>query len=153
MLEVRPGLLVGSMGDAEAVISRVRSVTKRYTVTHILSVTNYPPDVPAITGGNEGSGVEGAGGSGAASEEGGRSQENSEGVEGAGGSSTASEEGGRSQEERKGAGGKRKKAGGQIKAMFVKLPDMPSSDLLHHFEPCVRFIKEGVEQGTILVHW
>ena len=150
MLEVRPGLLVGSMGDAEAVLSRVRSVTKRYTVTHILSVTNYPPDVPAITGENEGSGVEGAGGSSAASEEGGKSQEESEGVEGGSGSS---EVGGRSQEERKGAGGKRKKAGGQIKAMFVKLPDMPSSDLLHHFEPCVRFIKEGVEQGTILVHW
>lgn len=44
MLEVRPGLLLGSMGDALAVFTRVPSVVKQYHVTHVLSICNQPPE-------------------------------------------------------------------------------------------------------------
>ena len=44
MLEVRPGLLLGSMGDALAVFTRVPSVVARYHVTHVLSLCNEPPE-------------------------------------------------------------------------------------------------------------
>ena len=36
---------------------------------------------------------------------------------------------------------------------YIEVADMPKSDLLHHFESCCRFIKEGRERGTVLVHW
>ena len=36
---------------------------------------------------------------------------------------------------------------------FIEVADMPKSDLLHHFESCCHFIKEGRERGTVLVHW
>lgn len=44
MLEVRPGLLLGSMGDALAVFTRVPSLVARYHVTHVLSLCNDPPE-------------------------------------------------------------------------------------------------------------
>ena len=44
MVEVSEGLLLGGEGDAEAVVSRQKSFVKRHTVTHILSITNEPPD-------------------------------------------------------------------------------------------------------------
>ncbi len=40
-----------------------------------------------------------------------------------------------------------------MNSVFVQVADMPTSNLLDHFETCARFIKEGVEQGTVLVHW
>ena len=44
MLEVRAGLLLGSMGDALAVFTRVPSLVARYHVTHVLSLCNHPPE-------------------------------------------------------------------------------------------------------------
>ena len=36
---------------------------------------------------------------------------------------------------------------------FIAVADMPKSDLLHHFDECCRFIRDGRERGTVLVHW
>ena len=44
MLEIRSGLLLGSMGDALAAITRVASITKVYSITHILTIANQPLD-------------------------------------------------------------------------------------------------------------
>ena len=60
MLEVRPGLLLGSMGDSQAVFSRVPSVVARYHVTHVLSLCNERPEwidnlSPEGAGGGSGS--------------------------------------------------------------------------------------------------
>lgn len=44
MLEVRPRLLLGSMGDALAVFTRVPSVVASYQVTHVLSLCNERPE-------------------------------------------------------------------------------------------------------------
>ena len=61
MLEVRPGLLLGSMGDALAVFTRVPSVVAQYHVTHVLSLCNEPPEwmeeVPSEEEGGSGSEV------------------------------------------------------------------------------------------------
>ncbi len=119
MLEVRPRLLLGSMGDALAVLSGVPSVTKVYTVTHLLSVCNEQPDITLL---------------GERAEETVKEWDEREGKEAEG------EEGGTTRRR-------------QMKTMFVQVADLPSSDLLEHFESCAQFIKEGVEQGTILVHW
>lgn len=136
MEHVRPGLLVGSMGDAMAVVSRVPSITKQYTVTHILSLTNQPPDWLAPEWGVAGSGDrEAEGGS-----------ERSEVVEGDRLCDGAESEG--TKDARVPSGGR----GISFKTMYVCVVDMPTADLLHHFEPCAKFIKEGVEQGTVLVH-
>jgi hypothetical protein len=35
---------------------------------------------------------------------------------------------------------------------FIEVADMPKSDLLHHFEECCHFIRDGRERGTVLVH-
>ena len=120
MLQVRPGLLLGSRGDALAVLSRVSSITKQYTVTHVLTLANEPLEVE----GERGDGEEGDSGDGDGD--------------------------GRSDESCK---GNKRRRGPPIKTMFVKVADMPGSDMLHSFEPCIQFIKEGVEQGTVLVHW
>lgn len=44
MLEVRPRLLLGSMGDALAVFTRVPSVVASHQVTHVLSLCNEMPE-------------------------------------------------------------------------------------------------------------
>ena len=44
ILEVRNGVLLGSMGDALAAITRVASVTKVHSITHILTIANQPLD-------------------------------------------------------------------------------------------------------------
>ena len=44
MLEVRQGLLLGSMGDALAVFTRVPSVWAQHEVTHVLSLCNEKPE-------------------------------------------------------------------------------------------------------------
>jgi len=136
MLEVRPGLLLGSMGDALAVFSHAPSIKKQYSVTHVLTLANDPPDWSPLNGGEgDGDGEEVA----------------SEGVNGEEeGDSGASE--GKSGDGCKGIGGSRS-GRGLNKTMFVRVTDLPKSDLLHHFEPCIKFIKEGVERGTVLVHW
>ena len=140
MEQVRPGLLVGSMGDAMAVVSCVPSITKQYTVTHILTLTNQPPDWLAPEWGVAGSGdCEAKGGS--------ASGERSEVVEGDHVCDGAESEG---TEDAQVPSGRR---GIPFKTMYVCVTDLPTADLLHHFEPCAKFIKEGVEQGTILVHW
>ena len=152
MEEVRSGLLLGSMGDAMAVVSRVPSITKRYTVTHILTLTNHPPDWLTSEGGVAGSGD----GEGCVAESG----DVSEGEEGVTASCDVSEKNegervcdGAESEEDGGARVPRGGGGNPFKTMYVCVADMPTADLLHHFEACAKFIKVGVEQGTILVHW
>lgn len=44
MVEVSAGLLLGNEADAEVVAEGKKITTKRLTVTHILSITNKPPD-------------------------------------------------------------------------------------------------------------
>ena len=64
MLEVCPRLLLGSMGDALAVFTRVRSVVAQYRVTHVLSLCNERPewmDVLAAPEQNTGSNEEAEG--------------------------------------------------------------------------------------------
>ena len=137
MLEVRPGLLLGSMGDALAVFSHAPSIKKQYSVTHVLTLANDPPDWSPLNG-DEGDGD--------------GEEVVSEGVDGEEeGDSGASEgKGEKSGDGCKGIGGSRS-GRGLIKTMFVRVADLPKSDL-HHFEPCIKFIKEGVERCPVLVH-
>ena len=92
MVEVRPGLLLGSMDDVFVHVDRPRRRHQR--VTHLLSLLNTPLDWSDI-----------------------------------------------------------ETPQGAPLAMLVCVPDMPAADLLRHFEPCVSFIAEGRETGSILVHW
>lgn len=39
-----------------------------------------------------------------------------------------------------------------IKTMYIQLSDLPSKDLLSHFDDTCAFIEEGVNNGTVLVH-
>ena len=139
MEEVRPGLLLGSMGDAMAVVSRVSSITKQYTVTHILTLGNQPPDWLSPEWGVAGSGDPEA-----------KDESASEGSEVGEGDRTCA---GAESEGTKDAGVPSGGGGIPFKTMYVCVADMPTADLLHHFELCAKFIKEGVERGTILVHW
>ena len=42
----------------------------------------------------------------------------------------------------------------KFSTMFVDAADSPQTDLLHRFQSCCQFIKQGVEQGGgVLVHW
>ena len=51
-------------------------------------------------------------------------------------------------------GGVRREARCGFQTMFVCLPDVASSDLLHHFPACCQFIREALDKkGTVLVHW
>ena len=148
MLEVRSGVLLGSMGDALAAITRVASITKVYSITHILTIANQPLDwsivhsepqqPPEISGKQE----KAAGGNGKKEVEYESGEDDEMGrVEG---------EGVRDVE----VGGVRREVRCKFETMFVCLPDMPSSDLLHHFPTCCEFIREAVDQkGTVLVHW
>ena len=36
--------------------------------------------------------------------------------------------------------------------MQISVADMEHEDLLSHFEPAIKFIKEGILQGSVLVH-
>ena len=146
MVEVSPGLLIGSESDAQAVISRQRSITRRHTVTHILSVINEPPDwlnpdqsatpcdqkdeMTAVEQeGSEGGGV-------VAAEQGGSE----------GGGVVAAE-----QEGSEGGGVVRNHK--RVASLFIQATDEPKTDLLNHFEQCCQFIQGGVQRGTVLVHW
>lgn len=42
---------------------------------------------------------------------------------------------------------------GPLTAKCVLVSDTPDSDLLSHFDACIRFIKQGMDEGTVLVHW
>eukprot|EP00731_Ephydatia_muelleri_P023815 Em0016g86a len=53
MTEIRPGLLLGSMGDALAAAARTPSVVKNHKVTHVLTVANSPPDWRQVLGEND----------------------------------------------------------------------------------------------------
>ena len=165
MLEIRSGVLLGSMGDALAAITRVASVTKVYSITHILTIANQPPDwslvlvaysdhqqqphsddQPELSGGQhdrekEKSAVDGDSGKKEVECEGGGDDVG--GVEGEGVRGVEAE-----------VGGVRREARCGFQTMFVCLPDMASSDLLHHFPACCQFIREALDQkGTVLVHW
>ena len=158
MLEIRSGILLGSMGDTLAAITRVASITKVYSITHILTIANQPLDWSIadseqheqpelnLSGDQQQAAVDGGNGkkkveyeSGEGGEVGGVEGEGVRGVE---------------EEEEVEVGGVRKEACCGFQTMFVCLPDMPSSDLLHHFPVCCQFIREALDQkGTVLVHW
>ena len=53
MTEIRPGLLLGSMGDALAVAARTPSVVKNHKVTHVLTIANSHPDWRQVLAENE----------------------------------------------------------------------------------------------------
>ena len=150
MLEVRSGVLLGSMGDALAAITRVASITKVYSITHILTIANQPldwsivhsePQQPPEISGKQEKAAEGNGKKEVEYE----SDEDDEmgRVEGEGVGDVEVE-----------VGGVRREVRCKFETMFVCLPDMPSSDLLHHFPTSCEFIREAVDQkGTVLVHW
>ena len=145
MLEVRSGVLLGSMGDALAAITRVASITKVYSITHILTIANQPLDWSLVHSGQpEPLGDQQSSGNG---KEGVKCEDGEPGE--VGGVESVGVTCGEME-----VGGVRKESRCGFKTMFVCLPDMPSSDLLHHFEACCQFIREAVEQkGTVLVHW
>ena len=160
MLEIRNGVILGSMGDALAAITRVASVTKVYSITHILTIANQPldwslvahsdreqqprDDQPELSGGQydreeEKTAVDGGNGKKEIECEGG----DVGGVEGEGVRGVEVE-----------VGGVRREARCGFQTMFVCLPDMASSDLLHHFPACCQFIREALDhKRTVLVHW
>ena len=161
MLEIRSGVLLGSMGDALAAITRVTSVTKVHSITHILTIANQPPDwslvahsdceqqphddQPELSGGQhdqeEKVAVDGGSGKKEIEYEGDVGGVEGEGVRGV-------------REEEVEVGGVRREARCGFQTMFVCLPDMASSDLLHHFPACCQFIREALDhKGTVLVHW
>lgn len=150
MLEVRSGVLLGSMGDALAAITRVASITKVYSITHILTIANQPLDWSIVYGKPQqppelsGKQEKAAGGNGKKEVE----YESGEDDE----MGRVESEGVRDVEVE--VGGVRREVCRKFETMFVCLPDMPSSDLLHHFPTCCEFIREAVDQkGTVLVHW
>lgn len=156
MLEVRRGVLLGSMGDALATITRVASVTKVYSISHILTIANQPlewslahdherqrQEQLEMSGNQHDHAVDK--GSGKKEVECESGEVGGGGVEG---------EGVRGVEEEEEVGGVRIAARCGFQTMYVCLPDMPSSDLLHHFPACCQFIREALDQkGTVLVHW
>ena len=148
MLEVRRGVLLGSLGDALAAITRVASITKVYTITHVLSIANQPLDWSLVGGrGPQSRGQE-------------QTQEKSspdsckaEDTTG-GASDETSDDGNVAVEREIEVGESARSTSFGFRSLFVRLPDLPTSDLLHHFEECCRFIREAVEsKGTVLVHW
>ena len=148
MLEVRRGVFLGSLGDALAAVTRVASITKVYTITNVLSITNQPLDWSLFGGrGPQSRGQE-------------QTQENStpdsckteDTTSGA--SDETSDDGNVAVEREIEMGGRVRSTSFGFRSLFVRLPDLPTSDLLHHFEECCRFIREAVEsKGTVLVHW
>ena len=146
MLEVRRGVLLGSLGDALAAITRVASITKIYTITHVLSITNQPLDWSLVGGG----GPRSRGQEQQATE----SCESEEVASGASADRETSDDGGVAVEREIGVGESARSTSFGFRSLFVRLPDLPTSDLLHHFEECCHFIREAVEsKGTVLVHW
>lgn len=120
-----------------AVLSKAPSVTKQFTVTHILTISNDPLDlsdshaqlVESVGGGD----VEG----------GGDDCVNSEACDGSDNVECEPRD-----------AVKVTKQPSKILVKFVQLADMPDSDLLHHFEPCCLFIQQALRTGgTVLVHW
>ena len=89
MVEIRPGLLLGSMDDMLSILGRYPT-----RVTHLLSIINRPVDWSEV-----------------------------------------------------------KTPQGSLLAKCLLAPDMPSSDLLQHFDSCCEFIEDGVTNGKVLVHW
>ena len=145
MVEVKEGLLLGNEDDAAVMASGGRHHKKR-TVSHILSIMNEPPDwsdVAPTDSDHENGPRDGDDGSkdGVNSPKDGvnspkEGDDGSKGEEGEGGS----EEGGGSKPSR-------------VVTKFVQAADHPETDLLHHFESCCQFIKQGVGLGGVLVHW
>ena len=152
---MRPGLVLGSMGDALAVFTRVPSVWARHQVTHVISLCNQKPVwmdelAPAEVEEEDGEEADGGG-----------EEEEKEGKEGKGELPSLDEEpeGSDCVEEKKrnvrGKRRRRRRKKGELprRRMFVQVADVPQSDLLHHFPSCCQFIKESRERGTVLVHW
>ena len=143
MLEIRSGVLLGSLGDALAVITRAPSVTKSYTITHLLTITNQALDWSLVARGKPGK---------SRGKEKQSSAPHTESCKADDDSFDGGEDVAVGREVEVGES-KRTKCYG-FQSLFVRLPDLPNSDLLHHFEECCRFIKESLEdKGTVLVHW
>ena len=175
MVEVCAGVLIGSEADAEVAAEGKKLTSKRLSITHILSITHKPPDWlksdqsdPVLPQGSRGQGegggvVEGEGaevGGGGVEDEGGIDVKG-EGIEVKGEGAEVKDEGIEVKEvANKVKEGLEVKGGVQVKTrtpklttMYVGATDQPSTDLLHQFEACCRFIQQGVELGNILVHW
>ena len=151
MIEVRSGVLLGSMGDALAVVSRARSIRKQYKVTHVLTLCNERPEWNKEEEEGAGDGISQSGVSGDSHAE--QEQGDCDPVSGEGGTSVKGEGGDGVTVRRSQDAPERLKRDEDIQTMFVQVADMPSSDLLHHFEPCCQFIKQATQHGTVLVHW
>ena len=139
MVEVRAGLLLGNEDDALALFSK-----KHAGVSHILSVTSQPPDwadpdqsdaavVPSRVEAGDGEALDDA-------------VPRSCGEIGEAGVSESADTGLEDP-------CTHDHAPPPLTTMFLQATDVPDTDLLHHFERCCQFIKQGVEQGGILVHW
>ncbi len=177
MVEVSAGLWLGSEADAEALVSGGR-LSKKLSVTHILSVMNQPPpdwlEQPHQSNPSPNDDVTHTADDVIQSEEKENLQETELGGSDDVDDSETSKSGGRNSdvhgEEEKtelgGSGGPKleensekeieSKAveGLRFSTMFVEASDTPRTDLLHHFERCCQFIKQGVEQGGgVMVHW
>lgn len=116
MVEVGFHLLLGSEGDARAVVSEGGRL-QEHRVTHILSITSQQPDWvnPDLEDDVDDDDIH---------------DSKEEGVV------------------------KEPAAVLRFATLFIQADDSPDTDLLHRFEQCCQFIKEGVEQqGTVLVHW
>lgn len=165
MLEIIPGLLLGSEGDAMAVLARTPSVIKQYTVTHILTISNQPLDLigsnAVFVGSDEDqccNDVEDGACDSVKSEA-------SDSVEGGACDGVRVESVASDSVEGGACDGVKSKVNNtetvnvanpskKILVKFIQLADMPESDLLHHFLSACEFIKECCNTGgTVLVHW
>ena len=155
MFEIRSGVLLGSMGDALAAITRVASVTKVHSITHILTIANQPPDWSLVAHSDHQQQPHSDDQPDLSGAQHDREKEKSA-VDGESGKKEIECEGGDvgGVEVEVEVGGVRREACCGFQTMFVCLPDMASSDLLHHFPACCQFIGEALDKkGTVLVHW
>ena len=93
VFKIREGLLLGSENDALMVDKRRKCAQVMSPVTHILSITNQPPEWEKTC------------------------------------------------------------LSGEICTLYIEARDMPSFDLLQHFDACIDFIEQGRKAGCVLVHW
>ena len=139
--------------------TRVPSVWAQHEVTHVLSLCNEKPEwidqLAPETEGREVGEEEAEGGEIKEQEE---EEEEEEGRDGpVVGAGEQAEDNSEEMMKGKGRRGRRRRRRRKVelprRRMFIQVLDMPKSDLLHKFEACCQFSKEGREKGSVLVHW
>jgi len=180
MVEICPGLLLGSEGDAMAALTRAPSITKKHNITHILSLTRDPLDLADTVGvmldslsleddrGQEKSSPDPLDESESLPVDNDIPTEDSDTVSKAKDETAESTEAatdskpvGPAVEEAvvattngSGLNGTSSDSDKRIVLKFISINDMPEADLLHLFEPCCQYIQQAIRSGgTILVHW